>query len=61
MWQEFLTAIALVMIIEGFMPFLSPGGFRKSMQMISEMNNNALRWMGLLSMLGGLTVLYLAR
>lgn len=61
MWQEFLTAISLVMVIEGLLPFLSPAGFKKSMRMISEMDNNALRWMGLLSMFGGLALLYIVR
>ena len=61
MWQEFFTAIALVLVIEGILPFLSPGRFRKTLEMVAQIDDAAIRKMGLMTMLLGLVVLYLAR
>jgi hypothetical protein len=61
MWQEFFTAIALVLVIEGILPFLSPDRFRKTLEMVSQIDDGAIRKMGLMTMLLGLVVLYLAR
>jgi hypothetical protein len=59
MWHEFLVALALVMVIEGVLPFLSPNGMRKIMQASLELDNRALRMGGLVSMLLGVATLYL--
>ena len=61
MWIDILTALALVFIIEGVMPFLNPDGIRKMFLMASQLNNTSLRFMGLSSMLLGLFFLYLVR
>ena len=61
MWTDFLTALALVFIIEGVMPFLNPDGVRKMFTMASQLNNTSLRFIGLTSMLIGLIFLYLVR
>ncbi len=61
MWNDLLAALALVMIIEGIIPFLSPRGFKESMQKILQMDDRALRIMGLLSMVAGLVLLYWVR
>ena len=41
------------------MPFLDPNGMRKAMLMLSRQNNRTLRIIGLISMLCGVTLLYL--
>ena len=61
MWQDFLTALALVFVIEGMLPFLNPNGFRNTMRMVAEMDDRTLRWLGLGAMLSGLLMLYLVR
>lgn len=61
MWQDFLTALALVFVIEGVLPFLNPNGFRKTMRTVSELDDKTLRWLGLAAMLSGLLMLYLVR
>ena len=33
-WQPFLTALALLLVIEGIMPFLSPRGFRDMLRQV---------------------------
>ncbi|RKZ44682.1 MAG: DUF2065 domain-containing protein [Gammaproteobacteria bacterium] len=61
MWSEFLTAIALVFIIEGIMPFCNPAGLRKMFVLVASMADTKLRFIGLTSMLSGLVLLYLVR
>ncbi|MEX2353873.1 MAG: DUF2065 domain-containing protein [Gammaproteobacteria bacterium] len=61
MWTELLSALALVLIIEGIMPFINPDGARKMFLMASQMNNSSLRNIGFTSMLLGLVLLYLVR
>jgi len=61
MWQDLLTALALILVVEGIMPFVSPGGFRNMMRMVSEMDDKSLRNGGLFTMLAGLVLLYLVR
>ncbi|MFC1602961.1 DUF2065 domain-containing protein [Pseudomonadota bacterium] len=59
MWHDLLVALALVMVIEGILPFLNPNGMRNMMRMMSEMDDKALRMTGLISMLIGVATLYL--
>jgi len=59
--NEILHAIALLLVIEGIMPFLNPAMWRQTMQQISQMSDNALRWIGLGSMLFGVFLLYVIR
>lgn len=61
MWGDLFAALALVMIIEGIIPFLSPRGFKESMLKILQMDDRALRMMGLLSMGAGVILLYWVR
>jgi len=58
MWDELLIAIALLLVLEGIMPFLNPAGMRRSLLLIAEMNDATLRTMGFVSMLLGLILLY---
>lgn len=61
MWQDLWVALALMLVIEGILPFANPGGFRNMMRMASEMDDKALRNGGLFIMLAGLVLLYLVR
>lgn len=61
MWQDFLSALALVFVIEGILPFLNPGGFKNTLRMASEMDERVLRRLGLAAMAAGLFLLYLVR
>ncbi len=51
-------ATALMLVIEGLIPFLSPNAFRRTLSKMAEMNDKQLRTMGLLSMVFGLVLLY---
>ncbi len=51
-------ATALMLIIEGIMPFLNPSAFRQALLQITTMTDSQLRWIGLGSMFVGLAILY---
>ena len=59
MWEQIGIAIALLLVIEGIIPFLSPNGWRKTLQAISEMPDEKVRLIGLISMIFGVILLYL--
>jgi uncharacterized protein YjeT (DUF2065 family) len=59
MWHDLLSAIALVLVIEGMLPFLNPAALRRTLLSISELSDGTLRFTGLSSMLVGLLILNL--
>lgn len=61
MWNDFLAAIALVMILEGILPFLSPARLRQTLLLASQLNDSSLRFIGLTAMVLGCVLLYLVR
>lgn len=61
MSQLFFTALGLVFVFEGMMPFLIPRFWRRMMQQMIIQHDRSLRIFGLVSMLLGLGVLYLTR
>ena len=56
-----LTAIALMLVIEGVLPFLLPTLWRETFRRLTEMSDGQVRFIGLTSMLAGLLLLYLTR
>ena len=59
MSDDFLRAIALFLVFEGIMPFLTPDGWRQAMQQVSQFSDKTLRIIGLVSMLAGVILLFL--
>lgn len=60
-WQDLLTAVALVLVLEGIFPFLTPGGLRRALAMLQALNDTQFRRMGVTSMLAGLVLLYFVK
>ncbi len=58
-WQVLPVALALVFIIEGMIPFISPGRWRVMVATVAQMEDRVIRNFGLGSMLFGLLLLYL--
>jgi len=58
-WQVLPAAIALVFIVEGMLPFISPTRWRAMLAMAAQMDDRMIRNIGLGSMLFGVVVLYL--
>lgn len=61
MWHDLLVALALVLVIEGVLPFLSPGKVRQLLLQMADMDERALRLTGLASMIMGVILLYVLR
>ena len=61
MLVPFLTAIGLMLVLEGIAPFMSPRGFRRTLAAVVQADDRVLRIVGLVSMAAGIVVLYLAR
>ncbi|MGB0956022.1 MAG: DUF2065 domain-containing protein [Panacagrimonas sp.] len=57
MWADFLRALALLMVLEGVLPFLCPSGFRSSLLEAAKMSDRGFRILGGVSMLAGLLLL----
>lgn len=58
-WQVFPVAVALVFVIEGLLPFLSPSRWRGMLSTVVGLDDATIRRFGLGSMLLGLFLLYL--
>ena len=52
-------ALALVLVIEGIFPFVSPGGWRRMFQQILQLQDGQVRFFGLASILAGLLILWM--
>lgn len=60
-WTEILTAIALVMVIEGMLPFIGPGKYKQLVAQVAQLSDNQLRTFGLFTMTAGLILLFFVR
>jgi uncharacterized protein len=59
MWNNLLVAVALVLVIEGILPFLSPKLWRKMFMHLLQQSDMVLHVMGLSAMLLGVLLLFL--
>jgi uncharacterized protein YjeT (DUF2065 family) len=57
--HDVLVAVALLLVIEGMLPFLSPERFRRVLLLMAAENKRSLRLAGLASMVFGVVLLYL--
>ena len=58
-WDDLLVALALVLIIEGVLPFLAPSKLKEVYKSVLDMPEKSLRMMGFGSMVVGLILLFL--
>ena len=61
MWHDLLAAFALMLVLEGILPFLNPQGVRQALLQMAQLDTRVLRFIGLGSMLAGLMLLYFIR
>lgn len=61
MLVPFLSAVGLMLVLEGILPFLNPRAFRRSLAVVVRADERVLRVVGLLSMLAGVALLYIVR
>jgi len=51
-------AIALVLVIEGLFPFVSPAGWRKMFAQLLLLSDGQIRFFAVFSILGGLAMIW---
>ncbi len=61
MATTFLMAFALMLVIEGILPFLFPAQWRETFRRITQFSDGQIRFFGLSSMLVGLLLLLLSK
>ena len=61
MGTTFIMALALMLVLEGVLPFLAPNLWRDTFRRITQMTDGQIRFVGLSSMLVGLLLLLWAR
>jgi uncharacterized protein len=60
-WTAILTAVALLLILEGMLPFVGPGRYKQLVAQIASLSDNQLRTVGLVTMIAGLLLLFFVR
>ena len=58
-WDLLLPACALVLVIEGLLPFLSPVSWRRLFEQATQLSDGQIRFLGLSSMIVGMGMLLL--
>lgn len=53
------TALALLLVLEGLMPAINPGGWRRMFEQLLRLSDQQVRTIGLISMVAGLIMLWL--
>ena len=56
-FELLLGALGLVLVIEGLMPFLSPGGWRRMFMQVASMKDGQIRFMGMVAIVIGLLLI----
>jgi uncharacterized protein YjeT (DUF2065 family) len=55
-----LGALALMLVVEGLLPFFNPGLWRRVFERATRMSDGQLRFIGLSSMLAGVLMLFVS-
>jgi uncharacterized protein YjeT (DUF2065 family) len=58
MWDALVAAFALMLVIEGLLPFISPAMWRSVFERATKMSDGQIRFLGLSSLLGGVLLLF---
>jgi len=61
MLNYWLIGLALMLVIEGIMPFLFPNLWRETFRKLVLLSDGQLRFMGISAMLSGLLLLYFVK
>ena len=59
--SDLLAALALVLVLEGILPFLNPSAWRETVSRLGELDSRTIRIAGAVSMFCGLLLLGLVR
>ncbi len=61
MLVDILTALCLVLVLEGILPFLSPNAYKSAIKAMLELDESRMRLIGLSSMIAGVVLLTFVR
>jgi uncharacterized protein YjeT (DUF2065 family) len=56
--QYWLLGLAMMLIVEGMIPFVSPGLWRETFRKLLMLKDGQLRFVGMTAMLSGIILLY---
>ena len=56
-WDVALSAVALMLVAQGLLPFLSPGSWRRIFERALQMSDGQIQFLGLVRVLSGLAML----
>ena len=56
-----LTAFGLMLVLEGLIPLLLPQAWRESFKRMIALKDGQLRFIGLMSIIGGLLIMWLSQ
>lgn len=56
--STFWQALALFLVFEGLLPFVTPGGWRRMVAQVAQLQDGQIRFIGLISMVCGLVCLW---
>ena len=59
--EYWLIGLALMLVVEGIMPFLFPAQWRDTFRRLVQLTDGQLRFIGMTSMLSGILLLYLVK
>ena len=55
-----LAALGLALILEGALPFIAPGAWRQAFSQLMQLHDGQIRFFGLLALIAGLALVWLA-
>ena len=61
MLHDLFAAFGLMLVLEGVLPFLNPRGLRKTLLLLTQVEDSVLRFLGLACMIVGVLMLYVIR
>ncbi|HYA59093.1 MAG TPA: DUF2065 domain-containing protein [Burkholderiaceae bacterium] len=57
--QTFVAALALMLVFEGLLPFVSPASWRSLVRRIGVLTDGQIRFFGMTSIVAGLVLLFI--
>ncbi|MCC6657866.1 MAG: DUF2065 domain-containing protein [Rhodocyclaceae bacterium] len=61
MWATLLTAFALMLVLEGLLPFIAPKAWKDTFRRITELADGQIRFLGLSSIVAGIVLLFILK
>jgi len=58
MWKSLLMAVALMLVIEGLLPFVNPAAWRRMFEQALRLSDGQVRFLAMSSMVLGVVLLF---